>query len=33
VWFHEVFRRDGTPYDAKETALIKSLAAAPAADR
>jgi len=29
VWFHEVFRNDGTPYDAKETALIKSLAAAP----
>jgi hypothetical protein len=29
VWFHEVFRRDGTPYDAKETALIKSYAAAP----
>jgi hypothetical protein len=25
VWFHEVFRNDGTPYDAKETALIKSL--------
>ena len=30
VWFHEVFRNDGTPYDAKETALIKSLSAAPA---
>ena len=29
VWFHEVFRHDGTPYDAKETALIRSLAAAP----
>ena len=28
VWFHEVFRNDGTPYDAKETALIKSLTAA-----
>jgi hypothetical protein len=28
VWFHEVFRNDGTPYDPKETALIKSLAAA-----
>jgi hypothetical protein len=27
VWFHEVFRNDGTPYDPKETALIKSLAA------
>jgi hypothetical protein len=31
VWFHEVFRNDGTPYDAKETALIKSLTAPPAA--
>jgi hypothetical protein len=29
LWFHEVFRHDGTPYDAKETALIKSFAAAP----
>ena len=28
VWFHEVFRNDGTPYDAKETALIKSLTGA-----
>ena len=28
VWFHEVFRNDGTPYDAKETALIKSMTAA-----
>jgi len=27
VWFHEVFRKDGTPYDAKETALIKNLTA------
>jgi hypothetical protein len=27
VWFHEVFRNDGTPYDPKETALIKSLTA------
>jgi len=25
VWFHEVFRNDGTPYDPKETAFIKSL--------
>ena len=31
VWFHEVFRNDGTPYDAKETALIKSLTAVPVA--
>jgi hypothetical protein len=28
VWFHEVFRNDGTPYDAKETALIRSMTAA-----
>ena len=28
VWFHEVFRNDGTPYDAKEIALIKSLTGA-----
>ena len=27
VWFHEVFRNDGAPYDEKETALIKSLTA------
>ena len=25
VWFHEIFRPDGTPYDPKETALIRSL--------
>jgi len=24
-WFHDVFRRDGTPYDTKETDLIKAL--------
>jgi hypothetical protein len=29
MWFHEVFRNDGTPYDAKETALIKSLTVVP----
>jgi hypothetical protein len=29
VWFHEVFKRDGTPYDAKETELIKRIAARP----
>ncbi|MEJ7616618.1 MAG: hypothetical protein WKF30_06540 [Pyrinomonadaceae bacterium] len=23
IWFHEVFRTDGTPYRAAETALIK----------
>ena len=33
VWFHEVFRNDGTPYDPKETALIKSLTAAVPAGR
>ena len=26
VWFHDVFRRDGTPYDAEEVALIQRLA-------
>lgn len=25
VWFHEVFHPDGTPYDGKETALIREL--------
>jgi len=25
-WFHDVFRKDGTPYDVKETELIKQLA-------
>ncbi len=30
VWFHEVFRNDGTPYDASETALIRSLTTATA---
>jgi hypothetical protein len=24
-WFHDVFRKDGTPYDVKETELIKQL--------
>jgi hypothetical protein len=23
VWFHDIFRSDGTPYDAKEIAAIK----------
>lgn len=27
VWFHEVFRRDGTPYRPEETALIRKLTA------
>ena len=25
VWFHDIFRKDGTPYDAREIALIKEL--------
>ncbi len=25
VWFHDIFRADGTPYDPKEVAFIKSL--------
>jgi hypothetical protein len=25
LWFHEVFRKDGTPYKIEETALIKAL--------
>jgi len=25
VWFHDIFRKDGTPYDAKETELIRQL--------
>lgn len=25
VWFHDVFRRDGTPFDRSETALIKRI--------
>ena len=28
VWFHDIFRGDGTPYDASETAFIRSLTAA-----
>lgn len=29
VWFHEVFHGDGTPYDSRETALIRELTARP----
>ncbi len=29
IWFHEVFRADGTPYRQAETDLIKRMAAAP----
>jgi hypothetical protein len=25
VWFHDIFRADGTPYDAKEVAYIKGV--------
>ena len=25
VWFHEVFRKDGTPYKMEETTLLKQL--------
>jgi len=28
VWFHDIYRKDGTPYDAKEVELIKSLTGA-----
>jgi hypothetical protein len=28
VWFHEIFRKDGTPYDPKEVDLIKALTGA-----
>ena len=28
VWFHDIFRKDGTPYDAKETDLIRQLTGA-----
>jgi hypothetical protein len=28
VWFHDIFRRDGTPYDPAEVALIRQLTAA-----
>ncbi len=29
-WFHDIFRKDGKPYDVKETELIKQLSSAPA---
>ncbi len=25
IWFHDIFRKDGTPYDPKETELIRRL--------
>ena len=33
VWFHDIFRADGTPYDAKEIELIRRLTGANAASR
>ena len=29
VWFHDIFRNDGTPYRESETRLIRDLIAAP----
>jgi hypothetical protein len=28
IWFHDIFRKDGTPYDAKETDLIRQMTGA-----
>jgi hypothetical protein len=25
IWFHDIFRKDGTPFDAKETDFIKKI--------
>src|SRR5262249_38644616 len=33
VWFHEIFKQDGTPYKPDEVDLIRSLTGAPAAVR
>jgi hypothetical protein len=33
TWFHDIFRGDGTPYDAKETELIRQLTGAEATTR
>jgi len=27
LWFHDIFRKDGTPYDKKETEFIKAITA------
>lgn len=32
VWFHDIFRRDGRPYNTNEVRYIKSLTQAPASD-
>ena len=29
IWFHDIFRRDGTPYDSNEVALIRKLTGRP----
>ena len=29
VWFHELFHKDGTPFDPAETALYKKLTSQP----
>jgi hypothetical protein len=29
VWFHDIFRKDGTPYKPEETRFIKSIIAPP----
>jgi hypothetical protein len=33
VWFHDIFRQDGVPYDAKETELIRHLTGAESRSR
>ena len=33
VWFHDIFRQDGTPFDAKEVELIRRLTGADASGR
>jgi hypothetical protein len=25
LWFHDIFRKDGTPYDVKETTFIRNI--------
>jgi len=27
TWFHDIYRKDGTPFDPKEVAFIKSITA------
>jgi hypothetical protein len=33
IWFHDIFRKDGAPYDARETELIRQLTGADAVGR